>query len=1078
MKSLPACRRPIQALMTAFLLLLGLSASAGASSFPSASPVSLNSGWQLQDAAKVGAAGKVVSTAIFKPGGWYNATVPGTVLTSLVNDGVYPEPLYGENNRPDKIPDSLCRTSYWYRKVFAVPPAYAGRHVWLNFAGINYEAEVWVNGHDLGRIRGAFARGLFDITPDALPGKPSVLAVQIFPEPHPGVPLEQTIANGVGHNGGETARDGPTFLCSIGWDWIPGIRDRNMGLWQGVSLTATGPVTLKDTYVTSDLPLPRTDSADLTVQTTLRNVDGKPQAGLLIGTFGSAAFRLPVTLGAGETRTLTLTPADVSGLHVLHPRLWWPNGYGPQNLYVLHLRFVQMQPKRPLTPNNGGTRKIISGSPMIGGGGAVSDAEDTTFGIRKITYSVPGSDNLTLSVNGVRVLCKGGNWGMDEALKRIPAARIDAEVRMHKQANYTMIRNWVGQSTSEELYDACDKYGLLLWDEFFQPNPGDGPNPDDTALYLANVREKILRFRSHPSIAVWCARNEGLPPPAIDAGIQKLMTELERGRLYQPSSASGRGVNSHGPYYWRTPREYYEYGEAFKTEIGSVSIPTLESIEAMMPAKDWNAINDDWAEHDLAGGAQRGDAYPFVLAGRYGPIRSLADFARKGQMANYEAFRAMYEGRNAKLFQPVTGVLTWMSNPAQPSFVWQLYSHDLEPNAALFAARSACEPVHVQMNQTNWHVLVINNTPGALTGVSVKTSVYNLDGSLQYTHTSAATASPSAATDLGAIAFPGGLSPVHFVKLELRDAHSQLLSDNFYWRETQPDNFQALNTLPRVTLAASVTRHDASGKCLLAVTLHNPAKSIALMTHLQLRDARTHRRILPVFYSGNYFSLLPGERKTVTIEAAAASLSGDAPQVLVDGWNVSVAPSPGIALNAAALNIGPPVPAAHRAPNSPLQINCGGTSAVAVFKFGTAPIDGFMADADFSGGHVTTVSNAIDVSAAHAAPAPVYQSERWGPCTYTLPAAVGKTYLVRLHFAETVFHAAGQRQFSVDINGQRVLTDFDVFAEAGGQNKAVVKDFPAIAPDASGHIVVAFASGSADQPKICGIELIASQTQR
>ena len=1044
---MPACPRLIRALFA--ISLLALSFPAGAATSPSEAPVSLNAGWRLQDAAKVAADGTVVSTSSYQPGGWYKATVPGTVLTSLVNDGVYPEPLYGENNRPDKIPDSLCRTSYWYRTQFAVPRAYAGKHVWLNFDGINYQAEVWINGHDLGRIQGAFARGLFDITPAAAPGRPSVLAVQIFPQPHPGTPVEQTIANGVGPNGGETARDGPTFLCSIGWDWIPGIRDRDSGIWQGVSLSATGPVTLKDTYVTSDLPLPRTDSADLTVQTTLRNVGGKPQAGLLIGTFGLATFRFPVTVPPGTTEALTLSPAEIPALHVVRPRLWWPNGYGPQNLYVLHLRFVQNK--------------------------LVSDAEDTTFGIRKITYSVPGSDNLTLSVNGVPVLCKGGDWGMDEAMKRIPAARLDAEVRMHKQANYTMIRNWVGQSTSEDFYTACDKYGILLWDEFFQPNPADGPNPDDDALYLANVREKILRFRSHPSIAVWCARNEGFPPPAIDAGIQKLMVELERNRLYQPSSTSGRGVNSGGPYYWRTPREYYDFGEAFKTEIGAVSIPTLESIEAMMPAKDWNTINDDWASHDLARGAQAGDSYPHVLADRYGPIRNLADFARKGQMANYEAFRAMYEGRNAKLFHPVTGVLTWMSNPAQPSFVWQLYSHDLEPESALFATRKACEPVHVQMNQNNWHVMVINNTPSALAGVQAKTSVYDLDGSLQYTHTDTVTAAPSAATDLGAVAFPAGLSAVHFVKLELRGAQNNLLSENFYWRETRLDNFQALNALPRVTLAASVARHDMPGQCLLEVTLHNPAKTVALMAHLQLRAGRTHRRVLPVFYSDNYVSLLPGERKAITIEASSSSLNGDAPQVLIDGWNVTAAPSPGIAPNTGALDIGPALPTAHSAPNSPLQINCGGADAGQFFTFGAAPINGFAADTDFSGGDTKSIGDSIDTSAAHAAPETVYQSERWGPCTYTLPATAGKTYLVRLHFAETTFEAAGQRKFHVDMNGRRVLTDFDISAEAGGKDKAVVKDFPGIVPDASGHVVVTFTSGSADQPKISGIELIASQ---
>jgi len=1023
-------------------------------------PITLNSGWQLQDAAKVAAPGPSVSRPVFEPAGWYKAVVPGTVLTALVADGVYPEPLYGENNRPDKIPESLCRTSYWYRRTFTVPPSYGGKRVWLRFDGINYAADVWVNGHEAGMVKGAFARGLFDVTPYVVPGRASALAVQVLPPPHPGSPVEQTIAAGVGPNGGQTARDGPTFLCTIGWDWIPGVRDRDMGIWQDVTLLATGPVVVRDPQVTSDLPLPRTDSADLTVSATVQNVMAEPQAGVLVGKAGGIAFRLPVTLGPSETKIVTLSPATTSALHVLHPRLWWPNGYGPQNLYTLHLAF-----------------ETAAGT---------SDSQDVSFGIRKITYSVPGSDNLTLSVNGVPVFCKGGDWGMDEALKRIGPKRLDAQVRMHKLANYTMIRNWVGQSTSARFYGLCDKYGILVWDEFFQPNPADGPNPDDADLYLANVREKMLRFRNHPSIALWCARNEGDPPPAIDQGIQKLMAELEPQRLYQRSSTAGHGVNSGGPYFWRAPREYYNYGEAFKTEVGSVSVPTLESVQGMMPQKDWNTINDDWAEHDLARGAQGGDWYPGTLGARYGRPDSLADFVRKAQMMNFEAFRAMYEGRNAKLFHPATGVLTWMSNPSQPSFVWQLYSWDLEPNASLFAARKGCEPVHVQMNETDGHVLIVNNTPRALANVTAKTSIYNLNGSLAYTHTDAVTAAPSAATDTGAIAFPAALSAVHFVKLELRDAGHRLLSDNFYWRAdpAHPDDFQMLDTLPTVALTATATRHDVGGKCFLTATLHNPTPSVALMAHLQLRKARSGARVLPVFYSDNYVSLLPGESKVVTVEAQASDLGGDAPLLALDGWNVTVhpasasgqsavrvVPNPGSLVRSASA----PRPSAN-APRT-LSINCGG-SAPGFYTFSPAPPapadGGFVADTDFTGGNAKTVGDAMDVSAPHAAPPAVYQSERWGACTYALPLPplpAGQSYTIRLHFAETTYHATNKRRFNVDIAGRRVLTDFDVFAEAGGANKALVRDFPGFAPDRSGHIVIAFTRGSADEPKISGIQV-------
>ncbi len=1013
-------------------------------------PIQLNSGWELQDAAKAPQTGETVSSADYQPTGWHAATVPGTVLTSLVNDGVYPEPLYGLNN--EKIPDTVCRATWWYRTTFTPPAACAGKHVWLTFHGINYLADVWVNGHQVGTIQGAFARGIFDVTQEVTVGAPNVLAVHIFPQPHSGEMHQKTIAAGTGRNGGVTAEDGPTFLCAIGWDWIPTIHDRDSGIWQDVTLSASGPVVVQNPYVTSKLPLPKTDSADLTVQTTVSNVTDTAQSGVLAGIIGSIRFQQALSLAPHEARAVSFSPAATPALRFKNPRLWWPNGYGPQNLYQLHLSFTA--------------------------DGAVSDEREVTFGIRQITYSLPGSGNLALSVNGVPVVARGGDWGMDEAMKRIPWKRMEAMIRMHQLANYTIIRNWVGQSTSGEFYDLCDKYGILVWDEFFQPNPADGPDPDDAALYLANVREKILRFRNHPCIALWCARNEGDPPPAIGEGIQKLLATLDPDRLYQASSTAGRGVHSGGPYHWRTPREFYSFpeSEAFKTEIGSMSVPTLEAVHAMMPARDWGVINRDWAEHDFCAGAQQGNVYPDILTDRYGPIASLADFVRKAQLANYEAFRAMYEGRFARLFHPVTGVITWMSNPAQPSFVWQLYSHDLEPNASLFAVRKACEPIHVMMNQADWHLTVINSTSTPLEHATVKTTIYNLDGSLQYRSSHSLTAAADAATDLGAIDFPPALSTVHFVKLELRDAHGRPLSDNFYWRAppAHEDDLTALNQMPMVALDVKGRRQEANGKCRLKVTLRNPTHSIALMAHLQLRQANSGQRVLPVFYSDNYISLTPGASKEVTIEAAQLDLASEAPLLVVDGWNVTVNPvsasgkEVAVEPNTEAL-VPTPVPLPTNGWYGNISIDCGGGYLGFRFRFG-APELGFVSDCDFQGGDTYYAPATIDASAPGAAPSGVYQSERFGDCTYTVPVAEGHAYTVRLHFAELQF-GPGQRKFNVDINGKRVLTDFDIAAEAG-KDKALVKEFDGLEPDGDGNIVIAFSRGSADQPKICGIQII------
>ncbi len=722
-------------------------------------------GWLLQESTKVAQTGAELSQPEFVAAGWYQATVPGTVLTSLVDNKVYPEPLFGENNRPEVIPESLCRSDWWYRTVVAVPDTAASRLTWLRFDGINYAAEIWVNGKSVGSMKGAFIRGAFDITDLLRPGKDrrAAIAVRISPQPDPGHPAEHTVGAGNGPIGGVTGLDGPTFVCTIGWDWLPGIRDRDTGIWQKVLLSSTGPVVIRDPQIITDLPLPRTDSAAVTVRATVRNATGMPQKGVLTGRFEQVAVEKPIELAAWAATTVTFSPSDFPQLVLKNPKLWWPNGLGDPNLYTLHLSFA------------------ISGS--------TSDAQDVAFGVRTFSYDIPGSDALALSVNGVRVFCKGGNWGMDEALKRIPRERLEAQVRMHQLANLNMIRNWGGQSTSDDLYDLCDRYGILVWDEFFQLTH----EPRDVDLYMANVRDKILRVRNHPSIALWCGRNEANPSRQLNDGLRYLLTDLDPTRCYQPNSGNGRGCNSGGPYDWQTPtaldrfteQRNFNKNETFKTEIGAISIPTLESIQGMMPEKDWNVINDDWAEHDFMAG--KGRAYPGIVAARYGAIANLADFVRKGQLMNYESYRAMYEGRLAWMFAPVQGILTWMSHPAQPSFVWQIYHYDLEPNAALYAVRKACEPVHVQFSEEGGgQIQVINNLPTPIAGAKAAVVLYNLDGTSPHRQEYAVAAGACAATTVGAVAWPATLSAVHFIKLELRGADGRSLSDQLLWRGSAP----------------------------------------------------------------------------------------------------------------------------------------------------------------------------------------------------------------------------------------------------------------------------------------------------
>jgi beta-mannosidase len=821
----------------------------------------------MQDSLKVVADGAAISQTAFKPGGWYRATVPGTVLTTLVDNKVYPEPLYGENMRA--IPESLNKTSYWYRANFAVPAADKGRYTWLHFGGINYSAEVWVNGHQVGTMLGAFVRGDFDITPWVKPGKTAGLAVLVHPQPHPGTPHEHTIELGIGKNGGESALDGATFLSTVGWDWLAAVRDRDTGIWLPVTLDSTGPVTLENPFVTSTLA-PSHENADVTIETSLRNFSSKENTGTLIGVISghgaNITFEKQMTLAPSASTAVTLDASSLPQLHIASPSLWWPNGYGKQNLYKLSLSWKQ--------------------------GSEISDTYVTNFGIRKIEYSVPDSEYLTISVNGIKVMVRGGDWGLDEAMKRVSYKRLDAQFHMHALANLNMIRNWVGQSTSPDFYDLADKYGILLWDEFFQPNPGDGPNVENIPPYLANVKDKVLRYRNHPSIAVWCARNEGYPPKALDDQLKIMMAQLDPTRTYQSNSTEGRGVSSHGPYYWRSPRYFYAFNEAFKTETGSISVPTIESIQGMMPEKDWETINDDWAQHDMARGAQRGDEYPITLAKRYGNIRNLADFVRKAQLANYEAFRAMYESRNAEMFRETTGVITWMSHPAQPSFVWQLYHYDLEPNAALFATKKAGETVHVQLNEARRGIEVVNNTAKPLRNLKVRVTNYTSDSKIDHTYEYAVPEVPASTTLKAAqLEVNSRISSLYFVKLDLLNSAGELVSTNFYWQNIAQDDFSGLEKLAKAKVAVTATSSTYGESTILTVTLKNQSDRIALMTHLQLHQGISKSRVLPVFYSDNYLSLVPDEVKTISIEVATKDLAGETPLLEVDGFNLDLLPS-------------------------------------------------------------------------------------------------------------------------------------------------------------------------------------------
>ena len=725
------------------------------------------------------------------------------------------------------------------------PPATApGRHVWLNFDGINWKADVYLNGAKLGRIEGGFMRARFDVTNLLHPGQKNALAVLVEKNATPGSVKQKTFDN-PDKNGGPLGADNPTFHASIGWDWIPTVRGRNTGIWNKVYFSESGPVTIENPFVNTTSI--ESSSAGVSIEVTLTNHDTTPVNGTLRGRFGDQTFEQPVTL-PGSTSKVVKT-----SLQVQNPRLWWPNGYGDPNLYKVELAF------------------------------GTSDTKTFQAGIRQFTYSEDGGA-LRMFINGRRLIPRGGNWGFSEFMLRYRAREYDVAVRYHREMNFNMIRNWVGQVGENAFYDACDKYGIVVWQDFWLANPWDGPDPNDDTMFLNNARDTILRIRSHPSMGLYVGRNEGYPPKTLEDGFRSMIAELHPGLHYIPSSADGV-VGGRGPYRAMSPKYYFEQRATtkFHSEMGMPNIVSLDSLKAMMPQSDVWPQGEMWGIHDFSlNGAQGGSSFIERIKSSYGGANNAAEWVELAQLVNYEGYRAMYEAQSKYRM----GLLIWMSHPCWPTFVWQTYDYYFEPTAAYFGAKKASEPLHIQWNPSTDNVEVVNYSAGAVSGLTAKVQLLNMDGSVKWEKSASLdTVEDSTATPIK-IEYPTGLTPVHFVKLTLTRA-GNIVSENFYWRGLVDGDYRALRELPKVTVDAS-THVDHEGPCWkLTTDLTNNSNAPALMVKLKAVREKSGDRILPAIYSDNYIALMPGERRTIQTEIANADTRGETPRIIVEGFNVN-----------------------------------------------------------------------------------------------------------------------------------------------------------------------------------------------
>ena len=848
--------------------------------------------WKMIKAGDATDPGEKISLSNYATANWMPAIVPGTVLNSLVYNQKYPEPYYGINNKIESklIPD-ISETgrdfyTYWFRTDFTVPQSFKGKTVWLQLDGINYRAEVWVNGNLLSTMNGMFIQDYINVTDFVKVGEKNGLAIKVYPVDVPGSAKPKSWgAAGEFHNGGNgNIGLNTTMLMTVGWDFtfMDGIRDRNTGIWKNISLYATGRVALRHPFVKSELRKPDYNQARETVSVEIINPSTSNRVisckvkGEIVGE--NITFEKTFRLMRGEEKTATFSPEEFPQLVINSPKLWWPVNKGPQNLYDLKL--------------------------TVSVDGKECDSVKTRFGIREIVSDRKTPDkSRVFYVNGKRLFIRGTNW-IPEAMLRTSDERTYAELRYSRQSGVNLLRMWGGGiAESDYFFQLCDELGLLVWQEFWMT--GDTRHPHDKTLYMSNVESTVKRIRNHPSLAYYVASNESTEV----TGTPELLNKLDGTRGFQMQSEC-EGVHDGSPYKQVNPMQHYENTasprgsrvDGFNPEYGAPTLPTVEILREMMDEKDLWPINKEVWDYLDGNGFHLMSTMYTDLVNNYGKSSSIDEFAQKGQLLGAINSKSIWEVWNYNKLDYgdrfCSGLLFWYHNCSMPQVASRMWDWSLEPTASLYHTANSLEPLHAQFDYLKNTVSVVNDYYREFKNYKVIAQVYDINSKKVFEE-SAVVDLPSdgVVNDALTIRFPENISQVHFIKLILKDEKGKDVSSNFYWRSndkyegsktlTGPaaSGFEDLSKLKQAKVKLTYKVREDDNNYFVDITLRNTSGQIAFFNQLQFLNSKMSP-IRPSFYTDNFFSLMPGEKKTVTIETAKGKLK-DGAVLALKGWNIN-----------------------------------------------------------------------------------------------------------------------------------------------------------------------------------------------
>ena len=853
--------------------------------------------WKMKKAGDVNVRSEDVSTEKTNTHNWMPAVVPGTVLNSLVYNKVYPEPYYGLNNKLESglIPDLYHAGrdfyTYWFRTEFNLNKAdYTDKKIWMQVDGINYRAEIWLNGTMVGNIAGMFLQSQINITDYVSFNKKNILAVKVYPVDIPGTIKPKNGkpfgATGEFQNGGngDIGRN-VTQLMTVGWDFtfLDGIRDRNTGIWKDISIFTTGKAILGHPFVKSGLNKPEYNQSRQTISVEVAYPNYLPQNRRqkvkVIGEIKeeNIRFEKEVFLFREEVKEVAFTPEEFPQLIINNPRLWWPVNKGNQALYNLSLK-TEID-------------------------GEITDSIATRFGIREITSTTDTPDNSrTFYVNGKPLFIKGTNW-LPENMLRISDERTYAELRYTAQSGVNMIRFWGGGiSESDYFFQLCDELGILVWQEFWLS--GDTKHPYDQGLYISNMTSTVKRIRNHPSLAYYVSSNENTEMP----GAKETILKLDDTRGYQMESESD-GIHDGSPYKQVNIMAHYENKasergsriDGFNPEYGAPCLPTVECLSEMMDKKDLWPINKEVWDYSDGNGFHFMSTMYTDMTNEYGISKSIDEFAQKAQFVGALNYKSIWEVWNYNKLQYgdryTSGFLFWYHNSPIRQVCGRMWDWSLEPTAALYAAQNACEPLHPQFDYLKNTVSVINDYYQAFANYKVTAEVYDLNMKKIFSKEAIIhLPADGVVNDILELSFSESTSSIQFIKLRLFDDKNNQVGSNFYWRSdneykgaktlTGPATagFQDISKLAKTKIAVQHSTQMRDGRFFIDLQLKNADKSLAFFTQIQWLDMEG-KPVRPSFYTDNFMCLMPGETRNIRIETSINKLTKNEYQLVVKAFN-------------------------------------------------------------------------------------------------------------------------------------------------------------------------------------------------